>query len=108
MNSMHRNGQQKTKHQSVNKSVLLGLILSSILMGCASGTTKTEESWKFDEAQIQAVKTKCTGVFDEASGGTFDALWANKRLILRRSRDCSEAARVLAEQAENRNKVIGN
>lgn len=64
--------------------------------------------WRFDEKSIQAVKEKCTGVFDKASGGTFDALWSNKRVILRQSRECSRAAQLLAEQAENRNKVIGN
>lgn len=75
------------------------------MMGCASGTTKTE-AWKVDEDTIKEVKTKCTGTFEPATSGTIKGLWTNKRLILRKSRDCSEAANKLAEQAANRNKVI--
>ena len=87
-----------------------GLMLLSVglmLMGCASGTTKIEVL-KFDEEVIQKVKEKCTGTFSESSGGELSALWANKRHILRQSRDCSEAANILAGQAENRNRMIGN
>ena len=62
---------------------------------------------KVDEEIIQAVKTKCTGVFDPATGGTIESLWANKRAILRKARDCARSATVLAEETENRNKVIG-
>lgn len=78
-----------------------------MLMGCASGTTKTE-AWKFDEESISAVKTLCTNSYDDAVGGTIKELWDNKRAILRQARNCSEAANVLADKAENRNKVIGN
>ncbi len=79
-------------------------------MGCASGMPKTEESlkvWKLDEKVVQAAKAKCTGVFSGASGGTIDALWNNKRTILREARECARAATTLAEQAENRNLVAG-
>jgi hypothetical protein len=81
-----------------------------VLMGCASGMTKTEQlqPWKFDEGTIEKVKANCKTSFKPATAGTIEGLWANKRLILRQSRDCSEAANILAEQAENRNKVIGN
>jgi len=92
---------------TLSQIILLLAALSVILvmMGCASGTTKTE-AWKFDEDTIKEVQTKCTGTFEPATAGTFEGLWANKRLILRKSRDCSEAANKLAEQALNRNKVI--
>ena len=78
-----------------------------MLMGCASGTTKTE-AWKFNEETIAAVRKSCSNTFPPAIGGTISELWANKRAIIRQSRDCSEAATTLADQAENRNKVIGN
>ncbi len=76
-------------------------------MGCASGTTKTE-AWKFNEETIQAVEEKCSSTFSYTSGGKIGELWANKRSILAQSRACSQAARLLAEQARNRNEVIGN
>ena len=76
-----------------------------MLMGCASGTVKTE-AWKFDEETVSKVEAKCTGTFSESSGGEFSALWANKRAILREARDCAGAARILAQQARNRNEVI--
>lgn len=91
------------------QAILLLLTALALLgmTGCASGTTKTE-GWKFDENTIQEVKVKCTGTFEPATSGTIKGLWENKRLILRKSRDCSIAANKLAEQAENRNEVIGN
>lgn len=82
--------------------ILLALLT---LTACASGTTKIE-AWKFSEDTIKEVQIKCTGTFEPATSGTLAELWKNKRLILRKSRDCSEAALKLAEQAENRNRVI--
>lgn len=92
---------------TLSQIILLLAALSVILvmMGCASGTTKIE-AWKFDEDTIKEVQIKCTGSFEPATSGTLADLWVNKRLILRKSRDCSEAANKLAEQALNRNKVI--
>lgn len=92
-------------------SKIKGLMLLSVslmLTACASGTTRIEESWKFNEETIQAVKTKCSSTFGDASGGKFSELWANKRAILAQARGCSIAANTLAEQAEARNRVIGN
>lgn len=77
------------------------------MMGCASGTPKTETNpWQFKNETIADVKAKCKDVFPTTSDGTIGGLWANKRSILRQSRDCAEAANILAEQAENRNKVL--
>lgn len=78
-----------------------------MLTACASGTTKTE-AWKFDPESINAVKVACQNTYPDATEGTIKGLWDNKRSILRQSRNCSEAANILADQAENRNKVIGN
>lgn len=75
------------------------------LTGCASGTVKTE-AWRIDEATINEVKAKCITSFPPATGPTMEELWANKRLILARSRECSTAANILADKAENRVKVI--
>lgn len=77
-----------------------------MMMGCASGTVKTE-AWKFPDEHISAVYTKCDTTFPEATGPTFEALWANKRAILKQARECSNAAKIVAEEARNRNKVIG-
>jgi len=107
MSKKYTIGSSKTNYPLVALCALLLLILSLTVTGCASGTPKTE-AWKFDEETIQKVEAKCTGSFSESSGGKFSALWANKRAILRESRDCAEAARILAEQARNRNKVINN
>lgn len=74
-------------------------------MGCASGTVKTE-AWKFQQETIDGVRTNCKTTFPDASNGTFDKLWENKRSILRQSRSCTEAAQLLADQAEARNKVL--
>jgi hypothetical protein len=95
------------------KQLILWLpILSVILvmMGCASGIQKTSDhlqNWKIDEEVIKSVKENCSPDFKPATSGTIAGLWENKRLILRQSRACSRAANTLAEQAENRNKVIG-
>lgn len=99
------------------KSTLLGiyrnilfltvLFVSLMMLGCASGTTKTE-GLTFDEATIKSVKESCTDTFKPATSGTIAGLWENKRAILKQARGCSQAANILAEQAENRNKVIGN
>lgn len=78
-----------------------------MMMGCASGTTKTE-AWKFKQEPIDAVRENCKTTFPDAASGTLEDLWKNKRSILRQSRSCTEAAQILATQAENRNKVIGN
>lgn len=94
---------------TTSQTILLFAALLALLtlMGCASGTEKTGEPWKFNEDTIKEVKTKCKNDFEPATSGTLEELWKNKRLILRQSRDCSEAASTLAEQAEGRNKVIG-
>lgn len=88
--------------------IRLPLILSVALtmMGCASGIPKIEVL-QIDQEIIKSVKTNCHSDFPPATEGTIKGLWDNKRLILRQSRGCSEAAKILAEQAENRNKVIG-
>ena len=75
-------------------------------MGCASGTTKTE-AWKFDDEVIAGVRGSCSQRFDEANSGLLADLWANKRSILKSARSCAAAANILADMAENRNKVIG-
>lgn len=87
--------------------ILLPLIVTSVLMGCASGTTRTE-GWKIDEASINGVRANCSSSFPEAERGDLAGLWANKRAILKNARACSQAANLLADQAENRNKVLGN
>lgn len=69
--------------------------------------TRTE-GFQIDAQYIEAVKRQCLGVYHEATKGTIEGLWDNKRSILKQSRDCATHARVLAELAENRNKVIGN
>lgn len=84
---------------------LLLLSVLSLLTACASGTTKTD-LFLIDEEDITAVRAKCTGDFVPATKGTIEGLWDNKRLILRQSRDCSEAANTLAGKAENRNKAL--
>lgn len=88
-------------------TILLPLTVTLGLMGCASGTPKTE-AWKFPDEHISAVYTKCDTTFPEATGSTVESLWANKRAILKQSRECSNAAKILADQAGNRNKVLGN
>lgn len=90
-----------------SKTILLLLIVTLVLMGCASGTPKIE-AWKFDEASINGVRTNCSSSFPEAERGDIAGLWANKRAILKSARACSQAANILADQAENRNKVLGN
>ena len=86
--------------------ILLPLTVTLVLMGCASGTTKTE-AWTFDQEVIHNVRSNCRSTFVESDGSTMAALWANKRAILQQSRNCTQAANILADQAENRNKVIG-
>lgn len=99
--------QPQKPFSTTSQTILLFVTLFALLMlmGCASGTTKTE-AWKFNEDTIKEVQIKCTGSFEPATSGTLAELWKNKRLILRKSRDCSEAALKLAEQAESRNRVI--
>ena len=87
--------------------VLLLLAAILMMMGCASGTTKTDPAWKFPDEDISAVKTNCTTTFPEATSGKFEDLWANKRAILKQARNCANAANTLADEAGNRNKVIG-
>lgn len=97
---------QKSYVTLPNALVLLILAVTLMMMGCASGTVKTE-AWKFQQETIDAVRTSCKTTFPDATSGTFEKLWENKRSILRQSRSCTEAANVLADQAENRNNVIG-
>jgi hypothetical protein len=87
--------------------ILLPLTATLVLMGCASGTVKTE-AWRFDDEAIAAVNKNCVATYPDATGGTLSELWNNKRTILRMSRSCTEAALLLSEQAANRNKVLGN
>lgn len=90
--------------------VILVSLLAIVLLtmtGCASGTVKTE-AWKFQQETIDGVRENCKTTFPDASGGTITQLWENKRSILRQSRACTEAAQLLADQADNRNKVLGN
>lgn len=87
--------------------ILPPLIVTLALMGCASGTPKIE-AWAMDEETINRVRLSCHMEFPESTSGSLASLWANKRAILRQSRNCTEAAQLLADQAENRNKVIGN
>lgn len=87
--------------------LLLLLIAISTTAGCASGTPKIE-AWKFNQEAIHEVRTNCSDSFPDATDGKFVSLWKNKRDILKQSRACSRAATVLADQAENRNKVLGN
>jgi len=106
MNALPIIGFSKTKQSKLmGVKLIFPLLLSSILMGCASGTPKTG-AWKINEETIQAVKAQCTSTFSDASGGTISELWANKRAILAQARACGRAANTLANQAENRNKVI--
>ena len=93
-----------------NVMLMTSLFVILMMMGCASGMPKTQESlkaWKFDESIIKETEEKCTGKFKPATAGTIDGLWENKRSILRDARECARVANILAEQAKNRNKVIG-
>lgn len=86
-------------------TILLLLTVTLGLMGCASGTPKIE-AWKFDQQVIHDVRKHCGGTYPEAVGSTIGPLWANKTAIVRQGRNCAEAATILADQAENRNKVL--
>ena len=88
-------------------TTLLLLTVALVLMGCAYGTTKTE-AWKFDQQVIHDVRTKCSGTYPDAVQSSLAGLWSNKRQILSKSRACAQAANILADQADNRNKVLGN
>lgn len=81
------------------------LIVALTLMGCASGIQKTE-GWKIEDTIVQEVRDNCKASFPEATSGTIAGLWENKRAILKQSRSCSSAASILADQVENRNKVL--
>lgn len=93
-----------TQSKKLTTSLLLLSVLS-LLTACASGTTRTE-GFQIDAQYIEAVKRQCSGVYPGATRGTIEGLWDNKRLLLRRARECAAHARVLAELAENRNRVI--
>lgn len=88
-----------------NILLLTTLFVVLMMMGCASGTTKTP-GFKISEEVIASVKTSCTNTYKPATSGTIAGLWENKRAILKQARECSRNANTLAEQAENRNKVI--
>lgn len=90
-----------------SKLILYSLSLSVLLTltACASGMPKTK-GLKIEEEYVEAVRKNCTRSFAEAVGGTIKDLWENKRLILTRSRECTSSARILADQVENRNRVI--
>lgn len=98
----------KKKFFAMPSTILFSTILcaSLTMMGCASGTPKIE-GFQIDDRFVQAVQQSCVNSYPDASDGTIGGLWANKRIILRRSRDCTEAATTLAEQVANRNKVLG-
>lgn len=91
------------------KKQIMSLLLLSVLLlmtACASGMTKTE-GLTIDPSYIESVRKNCSASFPPAKSGTVESLWENKRAILRQSRNCGEASRLLADLAENRNKVIG-
>lgn len=93
-----------------SKKQIMSLLLLSVpflLTACASGMTRTE-GFQIEEHFVSDVRRLCSRTFPDSTSGTIEGLWNNKRAIVRQSRDCTEAATVLADKVENRNKVIGN
>lgn len=92
---------------SGSSTILLRLSVSLCLMltACASGTTKTQVPGVPNES-VESVRQTCTDTFPLADSGAFERLWFNKRTILKQSRDCTNAARILLDEVEARNKAI--